>query len=212
MIPQAEPPKDPSELTEAYRDARIYYILLAGLLACWELIGISLEAKPNWGFEIESAPKWLLLILLISVIFCGYRMNIQWMRCNPESRKHAAPNRTPRAAHRIALVAVAIAIIQYAIHTQIVGYVAHHPRQALVVAAVVTFAAATKGVGEMLAMGTTTPKALKWILISTILLAVGSGLEAVNRQSYSLLFVTFPGAISALILSRSRWNTKPTKA
>lgn len=212
MIPQAEPPKDPSELTEAYRDARAVFILVAGLLASWELIGISLEPKPNWGFEIESATKAGLPILLIFVIFLGYIMNITWTHCNPESRKHAAPNRTPRTAHRIALIAIAIAIIQYLLHNQIAAYIARHQRQAFAVAAVLAFGLAVGSVGEILHAAATTPKMLKWLLITTILLAVSYGFQAVERRSYSLVFAAFPGTICAWLLYYIRWRTKATKA
>jgi len=41
-------------LPEAYRKAHKSYVLASGLLASWELLGITLQIKEKWGIKLKS--------------------------------------------------------------------------------------------------------------------------------------------------------------
>lgn len=117
-IPNTEDHKR-SELTEAYRKAYKSYILASGLLAAWELIGVTLDTREKWGIELKS-PSAAPLILLTLVLYSGYKMEIEWLQCEPGSRAHPAAKLDFVVTHGIALTAIAIAIMQYLWRIQIV--------------------------------------------------------------------------------------------
>ena len=78
MSPQAAPapeskptpPKEIPQVTDAYRKAHKNYVLVAGLLASWELIGVTLNTKDKWGVEFKS-PAAVPLILFTLVFLHG---------------------------------------------------------------------------------------------------------------------------------------------
>ena len=112
-------PKDVPQLTEAYRKAHKAYVLASGLLASWELIGITLDTKGKWGIELKS-PNALPLILFTLVIYSGYKMIIEWLQCDAEGNKVAKLDYL--IAHSIALSAILISGIQYLAKIQIVDF------------------------------------------------------------------------------------------
>jgi hypothetical protein len=81
------PSKEVPQLTEAYRKAHQAYVLASGLLASWELIGITLDTKEKWGIELKS-PKAVPLILFTLVLYLGYRLVIEWLQCDAERRRN----------------------------------------------------------------------------------------------------------------------------
>jgi len=125
LVSQPEPPKEIPELTDAYRKAHKNYVLASGLLASWELIGITLQTKEKWGIELKS-PAAVPLILFTLVIYSGYKMTIEWLQCNPDRQQHPAAKWDYRIAHIIALTAIAISVVQYLLHIQIVDVLGHH--------------------------------------------------------------------------------------
>ncbi|HEY6252257.1 MAG TPA: hypothetical protein VI685_20060 [Candidatus Angelobacter sp.] len=125
LIPQPEPPKEIPELTDAYRKVHKNYVLASGLLASWELIGITIQTKEKWGLELKS-PAAVPIILFSLVIYFGYKTWIEWWQCNPERKKHLAAKWDYRIAHAIALIAMGISTVQYLLRIQIVDLVGHY--------------------------------------------------------------------------------------
>ena len=125
LVPQPEPPKEIPELTDAYRKAHKSYVLASGLLAAWELIGISLKTEDKWGIVVQS-PKAVPLILFTLVIYSGYKTAIEWMQCNPERKKHPAAKWDYRIAHLIGFIAVGILAVQSLLRIQIVDVLGRH--------------------------------------------------------------------------------------
>lgn len=138
LVPQPEPtpapPKEIPELTDAYRKAHKSYVLASGLLAAWELIGISLKTGEKWGIELKS-PTAVPLILFVLVIYSGYKMTIEWMQCNPDRQKHPAAKWDYRIAHGIAFSAIAISTVQYLLHIQLADFLGRHQRAVEIVLA-----------------------------------------------------------------------------
>jgi hypothetical protein len=106
------PVREIPALTDAYRKAHKSYVLFAGLLASWELIGITINTKEKWGVELKS-PAAIPLILFTLVFYSGYKMTIEWLQCDAERRKHFAARTDYWVAHAIAIVAVGISVVQY---------------------------------------------------------------------------------------------------
>lgn len=111
-------------LTEAYRKAHKSYVLASGLLAAWELIGVTLDTKGRWGVDLKS-PSAVPLILFTLVFYSGYKMTIEWLQCEPISRTHRAARLDHLVAHLIALTALSIALLQYLWRIQIVELANH---------------------------------------------------------------------------------------
>lgn len=128
----AEPqrsPKDVPQLTDPYRKVHKLYVLFAGLLASWELIGVTLDTKDRWGIELKS-PKAVPLILLTLMLYSGYKTIIEWLQCGAERNKVARLDYW--VAHSIALVAIVISVVQYLTKIQIVDLLSrpfHLPEQ-----------------------------------------------------------------------------------
>lgn len=120
--PLPEPQRSPTDvpqLTDAYRKAHKAYVLASGLLASWELIGITLDTKDKWGIELKS-PKAVPLILFTLVFYSGYKMIIEWLQCDAERNKVAKLDYW--IAHSLALGAILISVIQYLAKIQIVDF------------------------------------------------------------------------------------------
>lgn len=125
LVSQPELQKEIPELTDAYRKAHKSYVLASGLLASWELIGITLQTKEKWGIELKS-PTAVPLILFVLVIYSGYKTSIEWWQCNPERKQHPAAKWDYRVAHGIAFIAIVISIVQALLHIQILDVLARH--------------------------------------------------------------------------------------
>lgn len=149
LAPQPEPPKVVPELTDAYRKAHKSYVLASGLLASWELIGITLDTKEKYGIELKS-PKAVPLILFTLVIYSGYKMTIEWMQCHPERRQHTAAKWDYRIAHGLAFVAIAISLIQYLLLIQVADIPGRHR---LIFPAIVLLAIWASGLIAMIGSG-----------------------------------------------------------
>lgn len=124
--PEPTPPKEVPQSTDAYRKAHKSYVLAAGLLASWELIGITLDTKEKWGIELKS-PKAVPLILFTLVFYSAYKMTIEWLQCDSERRRNKAARLDFWIAHLIALTAVGISVFQYLARIQIVDWLNKHP-------------------------------------------------------------------------------------
>lgn len=111
--------KDLSQLTDAYRKAHKAYVLASGLLASWELIGITLDTKGKWGIELKS-PNAVPLILFTLVFYSGYKMIIEWLQCETGGNKVAKFDYW--IAHMIAFSATLISVVQYLTKIQIVDF------------------------------------------------------------------------------------------
>lgn len=112
-------PKDIPQLTDAYRKAHKAYVLASGLLASWELIGITLDTKGKWGIELKS-PNAVPLILFTLVFYSAYKMTIEWLQCKAGGNKVAKFDYW--IAHLIALSAILISAVQYLTKIQIVDF------------------------------------------------------------------------------------------
>ncbi len=124
-VETAEPtaPKRFPPVTDAYRKAHKNYVLVSGLLASWELIGISLSTKEKWGIELKS-PTAVPLILFTLIFYSGYKMTIEWLQCDAERRKNKAAKVDYGSAHLIAVAAIGISIVQYLAHIRIADVLA----------------------------------------------------------------------------------------
>ncbi len=111
--------KEVPQLTEAYRKAHKAYVLASGLLASWELIGITLDTKDKWGIDLKS-PRAVPLILFTLVFYSGYKMIIEWLQCDAERRRNKVAKLDYGIAHSIALAAIGISVVQYLAKIQIV--------------------------------------------------------------------------------------------
>lgn len=152
LVPQPEPPKEIPELTDAYRKAHKSYVLASGLLASWELIGITIQTKEKWGIELKS-PAAVPLILFTLVIYSGYKTTIEWWQCNPDRKKHPAAKWDYRIAHTIASAAIVISFIQYLLHIQIVDVLVHHRLRTLIVTVFIGAGLATAALGKIRSHG-----------------------------------------------------------
>lgn len=138
MSTQAAPALEPTQskevpqLTDAYRKAHKSYVMSSGLLASWELIGITLTTKERWGIELKS-PSAVPLILFTLVFYSGYKLTIEWLQCDPERRKNAAAKLDYVTAHVMALAAIAISVVQYLLRIQIVDALKHEQAIAVLV-------------------------------------------------------------------------------
>jgi hypothetical protein len=63
--PSAEDHKQAAQLTGEYRKAQKSYVLASGLLAAWELIGITLDTKEKWGVELKSSAGLPLILFAL---------------------------------------------------------------------------------------------------------------------------------------------------
>src|SRR5437016_12653472 len=98
--PVPAPVKEIPSLSDAYRKAHKSYVLVSGLLASWELIGITLQTKEKWGIELKS-PAAVPLILFTLVFYSGYKLIVEWEQCDAERRKHRAAKIDYVVAHLI---------------------------------------------------------------------------------------------------------------
>ena len=129
MSTQADPVRIPEpnkveqasvpDLTDSYRKAHKGYVLAAGLLASWELLGVTLQTKEKWGIELKS-PNAVPLILFTVMFYSGYKMTIEWLQCDPERRRNKLAKLDYLIAHVIAAMATVIGIVQYLWRIQIV--------------------------------------------------------------------------------------------
>ena len=129
-----------SSLTAEYRKAHKNYVLVAGLLASWELIGINLNTKEKWGIELSS-PKAVPLILFTLLVYSAYKVIIEWKQCDGDHLKTAA-RVDYYVAHSIGASAVTIALIQTILRIRVADVLAGQLRDYLAfvfVGAVVAF-------------------------------------------------------------------------
>jgi hypothetical protein len=118
MLSTEERTSEAPTLTDAYRKAHKNYVLWSALLASWELIGIELQTKEKWGISLKS-PDAVPVILLVLVLYSGYKITIEWVQCDGKSRSNFAAQLDFRIAHIIASLALTIAFIQYLLHVRI---------------------------------------------------------------------------------------------
>ena len=91
----------------------------------WELIGVTLQTKERWGIDLKS-PNAVPLILFTLMIYSGYKMTVEWLQCNLERRQNKAARVDYLVTHLIAVLALAISIIQYLARIQIVDVLSQH--------------------------------------------------------------------------------------
>lgn len=110
---------------------------------------------------------------------------------------------------------IAIAIIQYLLHIQIAGYIAHHQVKSFVVIAVVMIALGAFPIYSKRALKNydlKDPKIPRSLLALAISSPVLSCIENIQGGNPSLFFVTLPMAISAWIIYRNRKKAEAAKA
>lgn len=110
---EAGPQQHPrfSKVTPEYRKAHKNYVLAAALLASWELIGINLNTKEKWGIELTS-PKGIPLILYTLLIYCAYKVIIEWKQSDDGKPKSKVALFDYYVAHAIGVSAILIGAIQ----------------------------------------------------------------------------------------------------
>jgi hypothetical protein len=137
IVPTASHP-----VSDAYRKAHKSYVLASGLLAAWELLGITLNTKEKWGIELKS-PTAVPLILFTLVSYSGYKMWIEWLQCDREAQNNRAARLDFLIAHLIAASAIIISIVQYLWRIQIVNVIETKvaPQNRVVVGLTMTFVA-----------------------------------------------------------------------
>jgi hypothetical protein len=202
LSPESErSPKDVPQLTDAYRKAHKAYVLASGLLASWELIGITLDTKGKWGIELKS-PNAVPLILFTLVFYSGYKMIIEWLQCEAGGNKVAKFDYW--IAHLIALSAILISAVQYLTKIQIVDFLAPEQRvpveQILFLGTVVSVAVGVGGItawknfGQLRRIMT-----ILAILFSLYLVLALLGAVAGHRRYWTALAAVALGAILALL-------------
>jgi len=115
-----------SRLTPDYRKAHKNYVLVAALLASWELIGIKLDTASKWGVELLS-PNAVPLILSILVFYFGYKVVIEWKESDDgRSRKSTVARFDYSLSHIIGASAILVGLVQYLTKIRIADYIAAH--------------------------------------------------------------------------------------
>jgi hypothetical protein len=113
LVPEPPKPKRVPDLTSAYRKAHKNYVLVAGLLAAWELIGIDPDKLgEKWGIILKT-PKGVPLVLVTLLLYSGYKVTIEWVQCDPERRANVAARLDYRIAHLMALGTIVVGLVQY---------------------------------------------------------------------------------------------------
>ena len=74
---------DAPQLTEAYTNAQWHYFFASLVLAYWGPSGIAIDIKETLGINLNKG------FLFAVVLFCGYKMTIEWLQCGPERNKVA---------------------------------------------------------------------------------------------------------------------------
>jgi hypothetical protein len=83
---------DPPALSSEYHKARRQLMLWAGILFAWELVGVDLEKAAlgggNVGAFVSSikSPQAVPWIILLLVIYFGFRIWIEWLQCSRSRR------------------------------------------------------------------------------------------------------------------------------
>jgi hypothetical protein len=121
----ATPTRDVPQATDAYRKAHKAYVLVSGMLASWELIGITLDTKGKWGIELKS-PNAVPLILFTLLFYSGYKMTVEWLQCDSARRKDRIARLDFWVAHFIALAAIVIPIFQFLARIRIADWLTGH--------------------------------------------------------------------------------------
>ena len=100
-----------AKVSAEYRKAHKNYVLVAAVLASWELIGINLNTKEKWGIEFVS-PKAVPLILFTLLVYCAYKTVIEWNLEDDPKPKSRRARIDYWVAHAIAASAVLIGVVQ----------------------------------------------------------------------------------------------------
>src|SRR5437016_8414800 len=77
--PVPAPVKEIPSLSDAYRKAHKSYVLVAGLLASWELIGITLNTKEKWGVELKSPAAVPLILFTLRALHCSHYSHVRYL-------------------------------------------------------------------------------------------------------------------------------------
>lgn len=190
-------PKGVPQLTDAYRKAHKAYVLASGLLASWELIGITLDTKGKWGIELKS-PNAVPLILFTLVIYSGYKMTIEWLQC--EAKENRVAKLDYLIAHSIAVSAILISVMQYLAKIQIVDFLSGPIEQILFFGIVVSVAICVGGIRAWKNFG--------WLKRIMTILSIPSGVYVVmallgavpgQRRYWTALAAVALGSILALL-------------
>lgn len=128
--PEPNLPKEIPHVTEAYRNAYRTYVLVAGFLVAWELPGVTLDIKAKLGVELKS-PGAGLLILLILLIYTGYKMTIEWLQCDAGRREKGPAKWDFYIAHIIGACALSISVVQYLSSIRVTDLLGQHKEASL---------------------------------------------------------------------------------
>src|SRR5262249_26331615 len=152
-----------------------------GLLAAWELLGITPETD-KWGFKLQS-PNAIPLILLTLVLYSSYKMTIEWAQCNPSRREHIAAKLDYRFAHMVAVIAIGISFFQYIYRTQIFDTLAHHETTYLIAMNLLVL-----GTGFFTVLTSRTAfKKIPWIVAIVATTGIVMVIDGVSKQNYKFL-------------------------
>jgi cation transporter-like permease len=102
-------PSDIPALGNAYNHARKAYGLTSALLMAWELIGVELEATPVESLKLTlKSPQAAPYVLIVLVIYFGFRMTIEWYQTDARRRQLRASKVDLAVAHCIAGASLAL--------------------------------------------------------------------------------------------------------
>lgn len=108
------------DFTKEYFNARKQYGLFSALLLAWELIGIDVPDAPMESLKITfKSPQAVPYVLIALVFYFAYRFIVEWFQSNPKKRELRVSRVDFWVAHWIAIVALAIVVIQLVSKTQI---------------------------------------------------------------------------------------------
>ena len=130
--PKLEPAPEPqphrskySKVTPEYRKAHKNYVLIAGMLASWELIGIEVNTQDKWGIKLLS-PRAVPLILFTLLVYSCYKVIIEWNIEDDPRPKSKKARIDYWVSHAIGASAVSIGAIQAILKIRLADFITAH--------------------------------------------------------------------------------------
>ncbi len=105
--------KETPHFHQAYYSARKAYALFSGLSLLYSLVGLRIGTKPFSSIDIELlAPSAIPVILILLVIYYGFRYIIEWRQTNYDRREFTISKLDFALSHTLALLTIAVFIYQ----------------------------------------------------------------------------------------------------
>lgn len=100
-------------LADSFKSSRRTLNLLSGLLLIWEFVGVTVGEVPfeNFNFNISN-PEMAPIILLVLIVFQGYRMTLEWYQCNLQARQSLAARLDFYSSLAVAIISISVFAIQ----------------------------------------------------------------------------------------------------